>query len=61
MAHAIPEPHMFARTPATPPADSRSRAFSRSSFRTFFASRFPPEGLGGRASSPVPSAEAQRR
>ena len=27
---------------------SRSRAFSRSSFRTFFASRLPPEGLGPR-------------
>ena len=29
-------------------SSSRSRAFSRSSFRTFLASRLPPEGLGPR-------------
>ena len=29
-------------------SSSRSRAFSRSSFRTFFASRFPPDGFGPR-------------
>ena len=29
-------------------SSSRSRAFSRSSFRTFFSSRFPPEGFGPR-------------
>ena len=29
-------------------SSSRSRAFSRSSFRTFFASRFPPDGFASR-------------
>ena len=29
-------------------SSSRSRTFSRSSFRTFFSSRFPPEGFGPR-------------
>ncbi len=29
-------------------SSSRNRAFSRSSFRTLLASRFPPEGFGPR-------------
>ena len=54
----FPSPGLTPSSPATFPwtsmmmralrSSSRSRAFSRSSFRTFLASRFPSEGLGPR-------------
>ena len=54
----FPSPGLTPSSPATFPwtsmmmralrSSSRSRATSRSSFRTFLASRFPPEGLGPR-------------